>query len=352
MSYIHGWAAMNLEMPSRVPRTEFSADMHWDLINTVVGSDVSWQSDPQEQARAAEEFVKAWEYDFMWSTLIGDDYLDGRKTDMGHAVYAAGGVDKRDPKPSPFKDVEEVYSFDPEEEYGILPKDEIIKLFEEAYDNNCKRFPGCVNCSGVYITMFSGFIATFGWEMLLLAIGYDPHRFGLVAKRWEKWISQFYIAFAESTVPIFMCHDDIVWTSGPVVAPEWYREYIFPAYKRLWTPLIDSGKKVLFTSDGDYTEFIDDIAASGAHGFVLEPTTDMAYIAQKYGNTHVFIGNADTRILLRGSKEDIRAEVERCMSIGKSYPGFFMAVGNHIPPNTPVENALYYHEIYEELSLR
>jgi len=27
-------------------------------------------------------------------------------------------------------------------------------------------------------------------------------------------------------------------------------------------------------------------------------------------------------------------------------------VGNHIPPNTPVENALYYNQVYEELSKR
>jgi len=29
-----------------------------------------------------------------------------------------------------------------------------------------------------------------------------------------------------------------------------------------------------------------------------------------------------------------------------------MAVGNHIPPNTPVEKALYYNQVYEELSKR
>ena len=46
------------------------------------------------------------------------------------------------------------------------------------------------------------------------------------------------------------------------------------------------------------------------------------------------------------------AEVERCMDIGKECPGFFMAVGNHIPSNTPVKNALYYNEVYEELSVR
>ena len=40
------------------------------------------------------------------------------------------------------------------------------------------------------------------------------------------------------------------------------------------------------------------------------------------------------------------------MAIGKDCPGFFMAVGNHIPSNTPVENALYYNACYEELASR
>ena len=67
---------------------------------------------------------------------------------------------------------------------------------------------------------------------------------------------------------------------------------------------------------------------------------------------HVFVGNADTRILLSETEQEIPAEVKRCMDIGKDYPGFFMAVGNHIPPNTPVENALYYNRCFEELCRR
>ena len=84
----------------------------------------------------------------------------------------------------------------------------------------------------------------------------------------------------------------------------------------------------------------------------IEPITDMKYIAEKYGKTHFFIGNFDTRILLNGTKKQIEQEVERCMEIGKDCPGFFMAVGNHIPANTPVDNALYYNEVYEKLSTR
>ena len=159
-------------------------------------------------------------------------------------------------------------------------------------------------------------------------------------------------ALAEADVPCVMIHDDIVWTSGPFIHPDWYRKYLFPNYKKYFAPILESGKKLIYTSDGNYTQFIDDIAATGVNGFVLEPCTDMRYIAEKYGKTHAFIGNADTRVLLSGTPEEIRAEVKRCMDTGKSCPGFFLAVGNHIPANTPVENCLIYEEAYREMCRR
>jgi uroporphyrinogen-III decarboxylase len=127
---------------------------------------------------------------------------------------------------------------------------------------------------------------------------------------------------------------------------------VFPNYAKYFSPLLDSGKRIIFTSDANYNEFVDDIAATGVHGFVLEPMTSLEYIVEKYGQTHVIVGNADTRILLSGTKGQIRTEVERCISLGRNCPGYFLAVGNHIPPNTPVENALNYNQVYEELCWR
>jgi uroporphyrinogen-III decarboxylase len=85
---------------------------------------------------------------------------------------------------------------------------------------------------------------------------------------------------------------------------------------------------------------------------VFEPLTDLRPLVARYGQTHALIGNVDTRALLYGSREEIRAEVARCVDLGRECPGFFLCVGNHIPPNTPVENALYYNEVYEELARR
>ncbi len=161
--------------------------------------------------------------------------------------------------------------------------------------------------TGCYVSCVSGLIEMSGWQLLSEACGTDSEQFGHVTNRYGDFLQPYFESLAECKAPANMVHDDICWTSGPFLSRSWYENYVFP---------------------------------------------NMNYIAEKYGKTHVFIGNADTRILLSGTKEVIYAEVKRCMDIGKQCPGYLMAVGNHIPANTPVESALYYNECYEKLSKR
>jgi uroporphyrinogen-III decarboxylase len=296
--------------------------------------------------------MQAWDYSFFWNTLILYDALGEYQSDMGHAEYAAGGVDRQDTIYYLYDNPEDVLNFDPWEKLGTKDKKELTEQFETHYESSSASHPDGVNMTGIYITLISGLIGLFGWEMLLLAAGTDPKRFGEMANRYASWMQQYFDALAEADVPVVMVHDDIVWSSGPFIRPAWYREYVFPNYVKYFTPLLESGKKIMYTSDGNFNAFIDDIAETGVHGFIFEPMTSLDYIVEKYGQTHVIIGNADTRILLNGTRGQIRAEVERCMALGRNCPGFFMAVGNHIPPNTPVENALYYNQVYEELRWR
>jgi uroporphyrinogen-III decarboxylase len=352
MSYQDGWDALNLRMPHRVPRTEYSLESHWELIRRVTGINVTNQSDAETKQRASQALIRAFNYDFIWSTLISDGAFGDKRTDMGHAVYADGGGDYRAIGKPLFDDPEEALNMDPWELYGPVDEKKAVADFNNAFKRNCEANPDAVNMTGIYVTCISGLIAIFGWDMLLTAAGTDPEAFGAFTNRYAGWVQQYFDALAKSDAPVVMVHDDIVWTQGAFIHPDWYRRFVFPNYKKYFAPLREAGKIIMYTSDGTYTQFVDDIAAAGVSGFVMEPTTDMACIAEKYGKTHSFIGNADTRILLSGTKEDIRAEVRRCMDIGKKYPGFFMAVGNHIPANTPVDNVLYYNEAYEELSRR
>ena len=50
----------------------------------------------------------------------------------------------------------------------------------------------------------------------------------------------------------------------------------------------------------------------------------------------------DARTLTFGTRAEIRAEVERTVALAPQCRGLVVAVGNHIPSNVPVDNALYY----------
>ncbi|MBN2093713.1 hypothetical protein JW964_29100 [candidate division KSB1 bacterium] len=352
MSFKAGWAAVNLEMTPYIPRVEFDAERHWELVKIVTGIDVNFDSPQELKTQASKAFMRAWDYSIYLCPLIGGEELQTCHSSMGHSVYEAGGIDYNTNIFSTFKDPEEVYAFDPAEVYGHSNKKELIRRFNEHYQSQKENYPEVVNTTGTYVTLFSGMIDIFGWDMILLAGGLDPQRFGAVVNRYAAWMQPYYEAIAECDAPIIYSHDDIVWTAGAVFHPEWYRKYIFPNYKKYYAPLIEAGKKVIFISDGNYTEFIDDIAATGAAGFFLEPLTSLEHIVEYYDQTHIIIGNANTHALLYGSRNDIYREVERCIKLGKKCPGYFIGVSNMIPSNTPVENALYYNEVYKKLCHR
>jgi hypothetical protein len=340
MSYERGNAAIHLEMPDHIPHTEYVSNPK--LIAAVTGL-------PEGDPNSAAAFYKAWNFDFMWRTEDPPFPHDPPDSWMGSARY--GEEQELRPAVYPFDNEEEVLSFDPLEKIGRPDRAAVRKLMEDCVAEARGEYDVVVP-TGYYNTVFTWCIKSFGWDLFMTSAMDDPERFDKVLEGFTQVSQPIFEAGADSDVDVFLCHDDIVWTAGAVFAPEWYREYIFPRYKKLWAPLIEAGKRIMFCSDGNFTEFVDDLVDCGANGFIFEPMTDLEYVAERYGQTHVIIGNADCRILTFGTRDEIRAEVERCTRIGKPLPGYFYAVGNHIPFNVPVENALLYYELIDEMGKR
>ena len=282
MSYDTGWAALNLQMPDRIPRTEYSlAEYHFPLIERITGLKVSDQSTGSEKLAARRAMREAWTFDLSWNTCIYSTEFGDCRTKMGHAVYSGSGSDYNSETSLLFENPEDALAFDPMEMLGPRDERELTRRFNENYARQREMLPNEVSMTGTYITLMSGLIDLFGWDTLLMAAGIDAEGFGEVANRYAAWMQFYMNALAESDAPCVMIHDDIVWTEGPFLHPEWYRKYIFPNYRKYFAPLIEAGKKILYTSDGTYTAFIGDLADAGVHGFVMEPTTDMALIAEK-----------------------------------------------------------------------
>jgi len=288
----------------------------------------------------------AWECDLIWNTDDGPVPWSqlGRVTDMGHAEFMAGGADRRNPGICPFRRLEEARAFDAVAEYGLPDETALTAYYEAVCQNGQRAYPSQVFTGGYYKTLLSGALEIFGWDMLL-QLAADRTAFEAVLDPVFQLSLHHYRCWARTGVKAFILHDDMVWSGGPFLDPDFYRGVIFPRYTALVRLLHDAGKKVLFASDGNWASFMEDVAATGADGFIFESAVPLAAMADRFGNSHVLVGSAvDCRTLTFGTRDEIRAEIDLTLKAAQRCRGLFIAVGNHIPSNVPLENALFYAE--------
>ena len=263
-----------------------------------------------------------------------------------------------------FQTEEQVFAFSPLEHADKgdwpLPGDGIPDLSsaEAIYRYLRPRFPSewgdrapeC-SCAGIsfYNTMFMWPMLTFGWEMFLATCLDD--RFERIMDEFAEINRRVFEAQSQLPVNFVCCHDDIVMTRGPVCSREWMNKYIFPRYVEFWEYFKRRGIRVNFMTDGNPTEFVDDIVACGASGLITEPYADFKAIAKKYPDM-MLAGEGDNRILTYGTKDDIRKMVDSMTETGKMSGGYFMCVGNHIPWNVPADNIKYYFDYSDKYAYR
>ena len=294
--------------------------------------------------------MRQWDFDFIWSTNDGPEPWEdrGRVTDMGHSEFLEGGVDLRQPKRCPFQTVDDAWAFDAVAEYGLTDRAELVGYYERCYRDARRSYPDQVWTGGYYRSLFSGAIAIFGWDMLLLAAS-DQCRFAKVLDGIHQQSMHHYRAWADTSIEVFMCHDDMVWSQGPFMRPDFYRAEVFPRYKELWQVIHDAGKLVVFTSDGDWSMFVDDIVEAGADALCFEPMLPLEPVVTKYGRSHCLLASkVDARTLTFGSRAQIQTEIDATLPLARECAGFVFAVGNHIPSNVPIDSARFYMDYLRE----
>ena len=196
-----------------------------------------------------------------------------------------------------------------------------------------------------YCTLFMWFVMTFGWELFLITAASCPKKFARLIDRFAELTAQRYRDWvAKDDSPIFHTHDDIAITQGLVFGLDWYRENFWPHYERNFDILKQAGKKIIFVSDGNYTEALDDLAALGVDGFIIDHTMDLEAAVEKYGQTKVLAGNVNIDVLTRGTPDDVKKEVKRCADIGRDAPGFFFRCIGDLPHNIPLDNIKTYFQ--------
>ncbi|NCO37966.1 MAG: hypothetical protein COZ06_15145 [Armatimonadetes bacterium CG_4_10_14_3_um_filter_66_18] len=324
---------INLKPTPRLAHTDYSLGYHTDYIRRKTGMEPSAPG-------ATQRLHELWGIDFLFGTndgLHGNWGAYGRATDMGHAEYAADGSDLRAIGECPFKTVEEVWAFDAVAEYGLPDFDEQVAAYEQSFVGGRDGNPDQLTTGGYYKTIVSGAIQAFGWEMLLLGAA-DPKRMERVFDSIFRFTLHHMNAWAKTSAEVIIQHDDFVWTAGAFMHPDIYRQVIIPRFAELWKPLHAAGKKVLFCSDGNFTEFAEDIVNAGADGLIFEPDNDFGLMTERLGATTCLVGSdVDCRDMAFAPWDKVKATMDRTFELARKCKGVIFAVGNHLPANIPGE---------------
>lgn len=157
---------------------------------------------------------------------------------------------------------------------------------------------------------------------------------------------------ARLTIDQFFVHEDMAGKSGPLIGPDQVEEFIQPYYRACWDLLSSRGTRLFNQdSDGNMNPLIDAFLDCGVN--VMHPCEpaagmDIVVLRQKYGDRLAVLGGIDKHVL-RGSKADIRRELEYKMQPLMRQGGTVFGLDHRIPNGTPLENYRYYVQLGREI---
>ena len=196
-----------------------------------------------------------------------------------------------------------------------------------------------------YGTLISRAVIEFGWEPFLLASALDPERMGQILDRFGQAslaVIQGWMQISE--LELLVVHDDIAGTRGVIMSPRWYRRYVFPWYERFFAAIHAAGRKVLYISDGNYAQVLDDILATGADGLYIESSSmNPRAFMQRAGRDKLYMLKSDNRNIDFGTPDEIRREVQEIAALHAEYSGMMMyrGGGNPLPGNAEAFEAAF-----------
>jgi uroporphyrinogen decarboxylase len=207
-----------------------------------------------------------------------------------------------------------------------------------------KLIPGDMGIIGQYGDIYTTVWEMLGFENFSMKMYEDPE---LIRAMFEK-IGELVVGMFETMadmdfVKVLWYSDDLAYSSGLMVSPDFYREYLFPYMRRIGKLAKARNIPFIFHSDGVLydvlDELIEDIGITSLHP--LEPISmDMAELKDRYGDRICLCGGIDVDQLCRAEPEKIRGMTREFIDIVKDRGGWCAGSSNSIPEYVKAENYL------------
>lgn len=137
----------------------------------------------------------------------------------------------------------------------------------------------------------------------------------------------------------------------PLLSPRMFREVELPALKAIISRAGQTvGHPVPCVIGGDTTPIVDSLLETGTR-YLIDPieTDQAAFLRKVWDQTEVRVRvNASPRIMARGTRSELRAEVARIAAIAAGRGNVCLGT-SALPYETPPENVLYVQELCGQL---
>ena len=137
--------------------------------------------------------------------------------------------------------------------------------------------------------------------------------------------------------------DDIAYKTSTMFSPEFYREYIFPWYKKFGEICRKYNKPFMYHSDGNLRGVLDELIECGYNSIhPIEPLgMDIVELKKVYGGRVCLCGNiALEDELTRGTPEDVESAVKRRIHELAPGGGYCCGSSNTVTDYVPNDNFL------------
>lgn len=205
----------------------------------------------------------------------------------------------------------------------------------------CRTLPDEIGLVGQYGDIYTLVWESMGFETFAATLYEDPD---LVAALFEKVgsiVTNLYENMATmDRIGAMWFSDDLAYTGGLMIAPEFFREYLFPWVKRMGDLCRQRNIPFLYHSDGVLWEVMDDLLACGVTALhPIEPKSmDVAEVKRRSGGKLCVLGSIEVDLLARGTTAQIEAMVEDHLRRAAPGGGFAIGSSNSVPEYARYEN--------------
>jgi len=239
----------------------FDVDLFYQLG---VNFNVVWSNRTPKLAEGSFEELKE-DFPFTDAFHVAYKNLKLRRTETASQLW----VTKR-----PFKNYEELLNY--LEEYD--PRNDELRSTYEITNEYRRVFQEYQELIGettlfageFYLTLFTYLDIHVGLQMIARLSNQNPEVLDELIAKYAQVARKHVEAWSNTGIKMFVSHDDIAWKGGLFFPTEWYRKHVIQWWKYIWEPIKDKSIKLIFVSDGDYRNLMEDLIKIGVGGFHVE----------------------------------------------------------------------------------